>query len=212
MKLNEEKCHLSVFCEKDAKVSIKAGASVIKESNEKELLGVIIERKLNFKQHLFTVCKKASQKLHALARASMYMPKGKARLVMKAFVISKFTYFTLICMFHDRGVNSKINHIYQGALTIAYQDLTSRFAELLINDNSGSIDHRNLQFLVTEIYRTNMNVNPSFMKEIFVEREVHYKLRVMNSVYARKRRTTAYGLEAIGFLGQNLWRDLPLHI
>ena len=76
-KLNEEKCHLLVFGEKDTKVSIKAGSSVIKESNEEKLLGVIIDRKLNFKQHLFTVCNKASQKLHALARASLYMSKEK---------------------------------------------------------------------------------------------------------------------------------------
>ena len=57
-----------------------------------------------------------------------------------------------------------------------------------------------------------MNINPSFMKEIFVEREIHYNLGVMNSVYTRKPRTTAYGLETISFIGQNLWRDLPLHI
>ena len=50
------------------------------------------------------------------------------------------------------------------------------------------------------------------MKEIFVEREIRYNLRVMNSVYARRPRTTAYGLETVSFLGQNLWRDLPLHI
>ena len=75
--------------------------------------------------------------------------------------------------------------------------------------------------MVTEIYRTKMNINPSFMKEIFVEREIHYNLRVMNSVQhysllvscnAGKPRTTAYGLETVSFLGQNLWRDLPLHI
>ena len=77
-KLNEEKCHLLVFGEKDTKVSIKAGSSVIKESSEEKLLGVIIDRKLNFKKHLFTVYNKASQKLHALARALMYMPKEKA--------------------------------------------------------------------------------------------------------------------------------------
>ena len=118
----------------------------------------------------------------------------------------------LIWMFHDRGVNSKINHIHERALRIAYQDFTSSFAELLINDNSVSIHQRNLQLLVTEIYRTKMNINPSFMKEIFVEREIHYNLRVMNSVYARIPRTTAYGLETISFLGQNLWRDLPLLI
>ena len=72
-------------------------------------------------------------------------------------------------MFHDRGVNSKINHIHERALRIAYQDFTSSFAELLINDNSVSIHQRNLQLLVTEIYRTKMNINPSFMKEIFVK-------------------------------------------
>ena len=57
-----------------------------------------------------------------------------------------------------------------------------------------------------------MNLNPSFTKEIFVEREIHYNLRVMNSVYARKPRTTIYGLESISFLGQNLWREFPWHI
>ena len=31
----------------------------------------------------------------------------------------------------------------------------------------------NLEVLVTEIYRTRANLNPSFMGEIFVEREVH---------------------------------------
>ena len=35
MELNEEKCHLLAFGEKDTKVSMKAGSSVIEESNEK---------------------------------------------------------------------------------------------------------------------------------------------------------------------------------
>ena len=93
------------------------------------------------------------------------------------------------------------------ASRIAYQDFTSSFGELLIKDNPVSIHQRNLQLLVTK-----MTINPSFMKEIFVEREIQYNLRVINSVYARKPRTTAYGLETVSFLGQNLWRDLPLHI
>ena len=49
MKLNEEKCHLLVFGEEDTEISIHVGPSVIKESNEEKLLGVIIDRKLNFK-------------------------------------------------------------------------------------------------------------------------------------------------------------------
>ena len=115
-------------------------------------------------------------------------------------------------MFHDRRVHAKINHIHERALRIAYQDRTSSFEELLITDNSVSIHQRNLQLLVTEIYRTRMNLNPPFMKEIFLEREIHYNLRVANNIYANKPRTTAYGLENVSFLGKKLWRDLPLHI
>ena len=87
------------------------------------------------RQHLFTVCNKASQKLDALARASMYMPKEKTRVVMRAFEIFQFSYCPSKWMFHDRGVNSNINHIHERAVRIAYQDFTSSFAELLINDN-----------------------------------------------------------------------------
>ena len=45
-----------------------------------------------------------------------------------------------------------------------------------------------------------------------MEREIHYNLRVTNNIYAHKPRTTAYGLDNVSFLGQKLWRDLPLHI
>ena len=50
------------------------------------------------------------------------------------------------------------------------------------------------------------------MKEIFVEREIHYNLRVTSNIFARKPRTTAYGLENVSFLGQNLSRHLQLHL
>ena len=115
-------------------------------------------------------------------------------------------------MFYDRGINSEINHIHERTLRIAYEDFSSNFAELLISDNSISIHQRNLQLLVKEIYRTKINPNPSFMKEIFVEREINYNVIVMNSVYPRKPRITTYELKNIRFLLQNLLRDLPLHI
>ena len=99
MTLNEEKCHLLVFGEKDSKVPINVGLSVTIGSNEKKLLSIIIEQKLNFKPHLFTVCKKASQRLHALARASTCMPEEKTRIVMSAFAKSQFGYCPIICRF-----------------------------------------------------------------------------------------------------------------
>ena len=44
MKLNEEKCYLLVFGEKDTEISINIGTSEIKESKEEKLLGVLIDQ------------------------------------------------------------------------------------------------------------------------------------------------------------------------
>lgn len=84
-------------------------------------------------------------------------PKEKTRIVMRSFIMSQFSYCPLIWMFHDRHISAKINQIHERALRIAYQDHTSSFEELLITDKSVSVHQRNLQLLVTEIYRTKMN-------------------------------------------------------
>ena len=50
------------------------------------LLGVTIDHELNFNDHVSKLCKKASTKLHALARVSKYISTNKLRIIMKAFI------------------------------------------------------------------------------------------------------------------------------
>ena len=42
----------TVFGEKETEISIKVGSSAIKESKEEKLLGVVIDQKLNVKEHV----------------------------------------------------------------------------------------------------------------------------------------------------------------
>ena len=93
MKLNEDKCHLMIFGGKSNEVFIKIGEASVKESKDDKLLGIIFDQTLSFKQHVKTLCKKASQKLHALARISCYMDTEKLKQVMQAFVLSHFGYW-----------------------------------------------------------------------------------------------------------------------
>ena len=57
--------------------TIKIGEACVKESTEENLLGIRFDQPLSFKQHVKALCKKASQKLHALARISRYMDTEK---------------------------------------------------------------------------------------------------------------------------------------
>ena len=61
-------------------VRIKIGEATVEESSEKKLLGVILGKKLNFKSHVSSLCKRASQELRTHARVSTFMDTGKLRL------------------------------------------------------------------------------------------------------------------------------------
>ena len=67
MKANPDKCHL--LLNRDCELGIKVGNMSIENSKYEKLLGIEVDNKLNFNMHVVNLCKKASRKMHALARA-----------------------------------------------------------------------------------------------------------------------------------------------
>ena len=213
MKLNTDKCHLLILGRNSNQhITVNVGDSVIGNTEEEKLLGVVIDKRLTFETHISKLCKKAGNKLFALARISGYMDSNKLRILMRAFVISQFQYCPLVWMFHSRHLNNKINRIHERALRIAYKDYESSFNTLLGKDDSVSIHAKNLQTLLIEMFKTKENINPPFMREIFCERTVTYNLRNNNEFLLPMVRTTSYGSETIKYRGQRLWLSLPQHI
>ena len=62
-------------------------------------LGLILDSKLFFEDHINNLCKTAGPKLNALARVAPYIRPGKRKTVMKAYVISQFGHCPLVWMF-----------------------------------------------------------------------------------------------------------------
>ena len=87
----------------------------------------------------------------------------------------------------------------------------SKFDQLLENDNSVTIHHRNIQALATEIYKTLNDLNPLFMKEVFSLKAHRYPLRTQNLIYPNPR-TVLYGLEFFGYRGSQIWKSIPREI
>ena len=62
MKLNQDKCHFLISGNVTEHLWAKVGDELIWESAEEKLLGVTIDKNLNFNSHLNTLCKKVGQK------------------------------------------------------------------------------------------------------------------------------------------------------
>ena len=58
VKLNEDKCQLIIFGTSEDKVIMHVGEAQIEESDEEKLLGITFDKKISFKKHIQTLCKK----------------------------------------------------------------------------------------------------------------------------------------------------------
>ena len=97
---------------------------------------VKIVNKLTLEEHVEGLCKKAIQKVSAVARIWSLMRFEKRKRIVDLFIISYFSYNPLVWMFHSRRLNNRIDHIHERALKIIYQGYNSSFKELPRKDKT----------------------------------------------------------------------------
>ena len=175
MKNNEDKCH--VLLNTDETVQVNIGTARINNSGCEKLLGIKIDCKLSFDDHILNMCKKAGAKLNALTRVAQYMNTKKA-LNYECFFSSQFNYCCLTWMFHNRSLNHKINRLHERCPRVIYNDSHSSYDELLNLGNSVSMHHRNLQILATEMFRVYTGSVTDIVNELFpLKPPSNYNLR-----------------------------------
>ena len=101
-----------------------------------KFFGIKIDNKLTLEEHVEGLCKKASQKVSAVARISSLMRFEQRKRIVNLFITSHFSHYPLVWMFHSRRLNNRIDHIHQRFSKIIYQDHNSSFKELLRKDKT----------------------------------------------------------------------------
>ena len=108
MIMNEGKCHV-MFLSKHVTYPKEFVVNYIELQVEDyvELLGVIIDKNLNFSRHLEKLCKSAKFKLMTLKRLRPFISEKKALLLAKTFICSQFNYCPLIwTIFYAKNIYS----------------------------------------------------------------------------------------------------------
>ena len=146
LKGNASKCHLLICSDENVHVNI--GSSHIKNSKCERLLGIDIDFKLGFENHINQIRSKARAKIKSLGRIVPSLNKRKRKLLMNAFFKSQLLpvmahYHRCFIAVHEQ----QVNRLHETCLRIMYNDNTSPFTDLLEKDNSVSVRHRNIQVL-----------------------------------------------------------------
>ena len=88
------------------------GSINVKEQDHEELLGIAIDKHLDFKRHIEHLCWNANYKAHALRRTKKYLAVKKVKLLGNTLMDNLFNFASLIYMFCQKALYLKIEKIH----------------------------------------------------------------------------------------------------
>ena len=108
---------------------------------------------------------------------------------------SRFNYCPLVWTFRLRQSNNLINKVHERGLRLTYRDETKDFQQILREQNEITIHQRNLQVLMTGVYKIVNGIAPPVMISLFQSRCNTKSIRNFQEIYAENRKTVRYGTE-----------------
>ena len=88
MKANRDKCYFMISSTGVSEITVRN--TQIQNSESEKLLGVRIDKRLQFDNHVKSLCDKASQKVNALSRIAPFMKQEQKRIILIYFIKSHF--------------------------------------------------------------------------------------------------------------------------
>ena len=108
-------------------------------------------------------------------------------------------------MCHNGANNNKINRLHERCLHLIYNNKKSFFKNILENDGSVSIHHRNLRTFAVELFKVFKGLRPVIFAEAFpVRQQSQYNIRNYSYFAMPRAKTVNHVLESLSYKGSKL--------
>ena len=124
-----------------------------------KLLEVHTDDKLNFNEHINTICKSAGNQLNALIRLKSFLGLKEKEVLVNSSIYSNFNYCPLVLTLSHKKLLDKIESVHKRALRFLLNDYVSSYEQLLEKSGKCNMNIRRLRILCIEIYKTLNDLN-----------------------------------------------------
>ena len=161
----------------------------LKSSSHEKILGVTIDNKLSFDEHITNINKKT----HALSRINHYMKQNQKKILFSSFIIPHFSHCPFIWMFCSKKSTQKMNAVHERSLRIIRNDCEFPHALLLKEAHQITFHQQCINSVVIVFYK-HLNWHlPGIINDIFKLRENVYYLKNFHIFQTEKPRSLKYG-------------------
>lgn len=182
---------------------------IIKPVSCVRLLGVYIDDKLTFEEHVSRLCIKAARQTNALRRISKYLSLDVRLMIFHAFIASNFHYCNIVWHFCSSRSVYKLEKVHKNALRVVLNDYESSYSELLTKAKRPSLYVSRVKGIAMETFKCIMKINPEYVNTIFNIVECPYNLRGGIHLEQARVNTSRFGLNSFMYEGAKTWNNLP---
>ena len=182
----------------------------IESHSEMKLLGVTIDKHLNFSTHIGEVCKNVSRKVGVLMMLRNMLTTLAKLKIFISFIMPQITYCPTVWHFCRALDSSKMERVQEQVLRAVYCNKKSSYDELLRKAKLMTLGCHRLQDIAIIIYKAKYNIHacPQYIKDIFKLNKPCCRLRNSGDFFIPRYNTTTYGRHRLRYVGPVIWSKL----
>ena len=161
----------------EAELGLVINDTQVNSTDSITILGVIVDNKLNFNDHIYTLCAKADKQLNALLRLSKSLDKDSKLAIYKSFIMSNFNFCPVVWMFTSKSSLNRLEDIQRRALRFVLCDYDSCYENLLTAASVHGIRINLLRCLAIEVFKCVNGLNPDYLNKMIHKKSSPYELR-----------------------------------
>ena len=186
---------------------ISLDGHVITRGNTLKILGVTLDDKLNFNEHVH-MCQTASCQINALKRISNFLNEQCRMHVYKSFISANFNYCPIVWLFCSKTYLKKLEKLQEQELATVYCDKSLAYEDML-KKSQLCIRLNLIRLLAIEMFKCMNDLNPLYINDMFSGKDSSYNLQDNNRLMQPKFNTKRCGYKSFKYLGSKVWHCLP---
>jgi hypothetical protein len=196
----------------DSEVKFEINQSTLTPDNTVKLLGVNIDNKLNFDNHISIICKKAGKQINALRRLSKVLNVSTKLKIYNSFIYSNFNYCPVVFNTFSIQHGKKLDKLQERALRFVFDDYSSDYNVLLKNAKKTNIFKTHLNRTAEQVFKVMQDKAKPMTSTFFNTPNSTYTLRKESRTALPKFNTIKYGKHSFKYMGAYIWNSLPIEI
>ena len=140
---------------------------IIAPTENVNILGLKIDNKLTFQDHVSEICQKAARQLNVLKRRHMMLDFDTKMAIFRSFILANFNYCPIIWHIYSIKQTRIMEKIQERALRFVYNDFKSPPDTLLHMVNHQMLYLGRLRSIAIETYKILHGQNPKKLKILY---------------------------------------------